>query len=685
MICTLEFIPDHCRVAQVLERNGKKCTSCWKWKDSCRDQSNKIKDVLPPESNCPNLTCTGNIPQTCAQIETYEYMGKICEKCPVHRTGCVPDLMPSQGDTQCPVKPCTLQLIPDECREIPTFQHEGLTCKGCPRWRQGCKITPSDKGSLKDSLVPIVSCPLLVCDSYVPKDCQVKREFQHRGRTCTHCPSWKEGCREQERLNVLNFAGGNRFGGTEVPCPKFPCIDYNIPAECKIDQPFEFRGRTCYKCPVRSPACATSFPGRNTPKLPTCPLMKCERRADIPSSCYQREFFNFRGNVCEKCPSVIPECLLVPPRPNIQITPEIIGRVETPEKSCPLLKCEMMTIPQECIETPVYPHEGKMCQGCPRPREGCMPSPSGQFVSNSNREFPIIPARKPDTNCPIKACPMIYIPPECKEDQPYQYQGKTCYDCPKQKKSCITINSQSSQQPGNLQQMSCPMFGCPYILIPPECRVERPFQYQGKTCYMCPQWREGCVPLPPKPNINYPTAGPLTTTEKTVLEPSGQNKPETSCPLVPCTKILIPPECREEQPYDYNGKVCYKCPKWKDGCLGRGNQAESTTIPNTSIDTTKLLKPNNSPSIRDLKEIIPVSDIINTVNAANCPPLRCPAMFIPITCRQESMYQYQGRTCQGCPTWRLGCNPMSGTPMNMNANGILSFNLFNELFAFNRR
>jgi hypothetical protein len=81
------------------------------------------------------------------------------------------------------------------------------------------------------------------------------------------------------------------------------------------------------------------------------------------------------------------------------------------------------------------------------------------------------------------------------------------------------------------------------------------------------------------------------------------------------------------------------------------------------------LKPNNSPSLTDLKGVIPVNEIINTVRAVTCPPLRCPAMFIPATCRQESMYQYQGRTCQGCPTWRLGCNPMSGPPMNMNANG----------------
>ena len=663
MICTLEFIPEHCRITPVHEINGMKCSGCPQWNDSCKTLPKETKDNLKTEIQCPNKTCTENILQKkCAYVETFDYKGRICEKCPVYIPGCVPDEMSSATDTQCPVQACTLELIPDECREIPTFAHHGLQCKGCPRWRPGCENKPQ------------VACPLAVCDSYIPSECQVKREYEFRGQICTSCPSWREGCREEERLKAINInitpsLRRDPFNTPPTPCLKFPCVDNNIPTECRIEQPYQFRGRTCFRCPVRSPTCTSNFPGNTRPEQP-CPILKCDSSADVPQECFRREFYRRNGKLCEGCPSIIPGCTsiqIIPPRPNVPIIPDISERIIGPEIACPLLRCESLSVPPECLETPMFSHGSKMCRGCPRQKEGCIPTSSSQMTLNPGTEFPQIPAEKPDTSCPVKACPMIYIPPECKEDQPYQYHGKTCYDCPKQKQSCITINAQSSIQTGNIQQMSCPMFGCPYILIPPECRVERPFQFQGRTCYMCPLWREGCVPLPPKPDVIYPPAEPLTTTQSSVSKPSGPNNSEIECPLLPCTKILIPKQCREETPYDFNGKTCYKCPKWKAGCPERGN-AETTTA-NSLESTSSLLKQKDSPSLTDLKGVLPVNRIIDTVRAVTCPTLRCPAMFIPPTCREESVYQFQDRTCQGCPTWRLGCNPMSGSPMNMNANG----------------
>lgn len=670
LICTLEFIPEHCRLIPVLERNGLKCSGCWQWKDSCKGKS--TNQTLTPNVTCPVLTCSNRtIPKKCLHTETYEYMGKMCEKCPVHVVGCMPDSSSYQEKEPCPVHACTLQLIPDECREITTFKHNGIMCKGCPKWKQGCKQILSQHNTLQKPLLPRVSCPQLVCDTYIPQECREEREFQYRGRMCMQCPRWREGCREQDRLNTLNFNKGETLPLNE-PCPKFPCSDKDIPTECKIVQPFEFRGRTCFKCPIRNPNCNVVETGsRNTPKLPSCPLVKCERPAHIPQDCYQREFINYKGNICESCPSVKRECQqFVHPRPNVQIFPGLAGSKGIQKIPCPLLQCKILEIQPDCIENQFYQYEGKMCQGCPKARDGCVSSMIDQKQLSASTGFPNIPERNPNiTQCPVKACPMVYIPEECKEEQPYKFHGKTCYDCPKQKENCVKAQSEI---PEHLQQRQCPMFGCPMIYIPEECRVERPFIFQGKTCYMCPEWRKGCVPLPQKPNVNslIQSTERLTTIGRTTTGPPKPNIPETSCPLMRCTKIFIPPNCREEQPYDYNGKACYKCPKWRDSCLGKTEQYITTTsTPNNPLNTTKVLEANDRTSITDLKEIIPVSKIVNTVSAATCPQLKCPSMYIPFNCREESFYRYQERTCKGCPRWRLGCYPMSGAEMNMNANG----------------
>lgn len=601
----------------------------------------------------------------------------------------------TRPSSPCPVQACTLEFIPDECREIPKFTQNGVLCHGCPRWIPGCQ-PGGNSARLQQDIIPRISCPLLACDTHVPAECRIIEEYFYRGNTCQKCPIWREGCREEERINAKSDPFSNSPSLLIPPCPIFRCTDNNIPLECIINQPYKYRGLTCYKCPLRSPNCSSNLQNTNQPTVNqpevSCPVMECKTSQGFPNNCYQQEFYNYRGKLCEGCPSLTPECqLIVPPQPMVAVVPDSLP---TPEQSCPLVQCEFVYIPDECREISTYvDSKGKICQGCPKHRDGCVPSMAGKGPLTSDTGFPQVPnipqipagpqapVINTEVHCPVKACSVINIPTQCKEDVTYLYQGKTCYDCPKWKEGCTSGGGQFTGGKAINPEPSCPLFGCPLMYIPPECMEERTFQYQGKTCNMCPQWREGCVPLPPpKPNLISPTMSPNANNIPVV--------PEQSCPVMACTRILIPPECSVEQPYDYNGKTCFKCPIWREGCHGMNDKAPTTPLPPTEttpksltngIDALNFLNNQKAPSISDLKETIPLSNILKTVHAASCPPLRCSTMIIPLQCKEESTYMFQGRICKSCPRWRLGCDPMTGEAMSSNPNGILAFTLFNQL------
>ncbi|KAL4224495.1 hypothetical protein ACF0H5_015196 [Mactra antiquata] len=830
LICTLEYIPEECRVKPILERNGVNCTGCNQWKEDCRRGQNDAVTSSTSDVTCPIASCpTVKIPKECMIVETYLYLGKVCNKCPTLRDNCSSNTIVDK-EVQCPVQACTLQLIPTECREIPTFDYNGIKCNGCPQWRQGCKPTGQQL-----RLSPRVACPTIACDFYIPDECRIDQEYEFQGRMCKKCPTWREGCREAERMSLFSTGPVDHFGNRlrQSPCPLFPCNELNVPMSCIQEQPFEYRGRKCFKCPTVRPECLpaglrASSTVTQPPELP-CPVMKCERQAGIPPNCYQREEYMLRGKVCQRCPSIKQECRLTAataPQSILAVDPAVTGRIEQ-DIPCPMVACPLIYIPDECREITTFQANGKTCQGCPVYRDGCMPSLGNSFPA-ANPVVPEIPPRKPEIECPIKACPMIAIPPECREEQPYQYQGITCYDCPKWRDFC--------RQPENPltrlidePRVPCPMLGCPRMYIPPECLEEQTFEMRGRICKLCPKWRDGCVPssgnriidtafrqstTPAPPpftinlgnSLNRPIDGnqvqcplqacnrmhiPAECREEPTFEYRGQtcklcprwregcrpgtgnriidpmpirptthappqltnnngdsqNRPDdrnqVQCPLQACNRMHIPAECREEPTFEYRGQTCKLCPRWREGCRpGSGNRiidptpirptTPSPPFANTnsgnsldgSVDVSQVPCPqigcpmnippecreaqtmelrgrictmcpkwregcvaNNgetettatfnkdiviktpSPSLTDLKGLLPITKIIDSVNAATCPELRCPDMFIPLICREESTYTYQGRTCRGCPTWRSGCVPSSNTPFNTNANG----------------
>lgn len=661
IICTMEFIPEQCRETPVIEKNGVQCYGCPVWKARCRDNSAGMGEQTP----------------------------KVC-----------------------PVPACTLEFIPDECREIPKVNISGLLCDGCPRWREGCNETAASSVNTEQRFQPRPSCPLLIC-APVPLECRVTKSRSENGQNCELCPEWRQGCREQERqafMNSQNNAAPNQ-------CPQVQC-ESKIPEECQEPQPFQFKGMTCYKCPKWRAECTIVLPNTNEqpkivvdshPQGVTCPRIDCERVPGMHRSCYQREFYNYKGKTCEKCSSIKPECQqFVPIRPFVDVIPRRDG---APEKACPLMACPTLLIPDECRTVEMFAIDGKMCPGCPKEIKGCVASKPIPVTNSGLNKAKLIP----DVGCPLKACTLMLIPPECREEQPYNFNGKTCYDCPRWKDGCRPNSELTQSSDSTIPDVACPMFGCPRIFIPRECREEQPFQFQGKTCYKCPKWRKSCRPgkpqiLPLAPPVERAPMSPEIAcpmrkcpkldvpadciVEKTyefmgktcvdcpTKRPDCPARAPNLCPQIMCPAVQIPEACREEQSFDFKGQICKLCPRWRPGCKpghtnDRTNQLDPTggitpsPVPTAKEDNSLpvLTQTTGDNSIMNLNGVLPVRDIVSKVNSLSCPPLPCPEMLIPFHCKEETTYQYEGRTCKGCPRWRIGCRPTSGDPFTLNPNG----------------
>ena len=667
LICTFEYIPAECREFPVITINGQQCSGCQQWKAECKSKNIEIlkSDVTSASPSASSL---------------------------------------------CPQTICTLEFIPAECKEIPTIAINGLNCEGCPRWRDGCKEQAASSVTTDQKNLPQVACPILDCGVPIPTECKVQRTHTTQGQVCELCPDWREGCRESEHKAYLE----NPKGSVTAKCPAFIC-DENIPVQCQEIRSFPHKGNTCYGCPTWRLNCKVILPiaglsGRIAAPMtdPTCPEIKCRTLPGLHRTCMQREFYTLDGKTCERCASIKPRCQnFEPTRPFLPSRPQVNSGGGI--MACPLLACPTVNIPKECSQIEKFEINGRMCDACPTFIKGCVANDqSGALV---NKPIQTLTA---DLACPLKACTMMLIPPECREEQTFTVNGKVCPDCPRWREGCV-----ANEGLNTLPEVACPMVACTRIYIPKECREETPYQFQGKTCYRCPKWRQSCrpgnnntpkvLPIPFRPQIadvacplmkcaqinapkecivqqTFESNGKSCTGCPQVREDCPQRMRDSRiCPQVMCPNMRnIPKECLEMQEVTLRGVVCQTCPRVRPGCkkepiLMTVDTKEASTAPPTTTTTTKgsnrvpiPMTVNNNPrdsSILDLNGVIPVRDIISRMNNLSCPPLPCSDMLIPYHCKVETMYQYQGRTCRGCPRWRLGCQPNAVDPFTINPNG----------------
>ncbi|KAH3857701.1 uncharacterized protein LOC127871475 isoform X2 [Dreissena polymorpha] len=706
VICSLEFIPAECLSMPVLTRDGRNCYGCPEWSATCKRelarQEAEVTTAAHEVITCPKTPCPvlEGVPKDCVFTETYFYHGLKCDKCPTIRATCAQGnktVLVSAPDSKCPLLDCTLEFIPDECREIPKTEINGVMCDGCPKKKASC----IPQSSIQPESIPRRPCGLIHCPGFIPQECSVERKYTNRwGEECALCPQWREGCREEERQVHLTLPEG----AVPSQCPQTNCTE-QIPQACQETLPYKFFHLDCFRCPKWRTGCSfkkvvkvatSSTPAITDEYIPkvACPLIHCEVPMRLSPNCYQKKIYTFMGQQCEDCPLVKTECAdLVPPRPVVSVN---ASRLDSSDPSCPLSACPMIYIHPACREETQYLHQNRWCDGCPKQRPNCVP-PTEPSVQSLQTQSPVL-----ENICPVKACTLMLIPPECIDEQPYDFNGRTCFNCPKWRVGC---NSGSdSPMTNTVPEMACPLFACPRILIPQECREEQSFKFRNKTCYKCPKWREGCVPSTSLPHIVDTPPAPVPETSCPVLkcEPSNvpsecmENRtraykglvcedcpvvkpdcPTTStsatpepCPPIPCPATEIPEECKQEHTYQYKGQTCFLCPRWRPGC--------------TPINSPSPFDPVNQQSITKLKGVFPVNEFMSSVDALSCPPLPCPDILIPPPCKEESFYMHQGFRCRGCPRWRLGCQPSSGAPVKLNANGILSFSLFNDLFDLGR-
>ena len=771
----MEFIPEECRETPVITIGGVKCSSCSKWKPKCKEG---LTNIVPQATErtlvCPPLLCPKlDVPRECQLIETYNYNGIKCEKCPVAKVGCpVPRKTGVKEQVACPMIHCELQLIPTECKETPYFEFMGRKCTGCPRWRTGCNPSRGPKTLTEQTRsIPDIGCPMFKCDGNVPVECREVQEYQtSSGRTCRKCDTWREGCREQERVQANNglqmVSDRTQSAFNQAPdthCPVFPCSSIRIPNECREEQPFQFNGKTCFRCPRWRTGCeGQPSVDRLQPQEPqiACPLIRCDL-PDLPPECFRQTMMQVQGRMCHDCPQIKDECLaIVPPRPIAMVDPRtrkpITDRAQGIQ--CPLQMCPLIYIPKECREIETFEFQGRTCPGCPRYKAGCLPVSDipQPTVPSEVPQIPKIPEVQRIT-CPDLGCPLIDIPNECRELPKYDFKGTMCDHCPRWLEGCVPrppINDPEQVPPpcpmfqcemlsipeecvevpvvsilgrncstcprpkascfssrpivdidrsgpiptetsSTQEEIACPLVACPRIFIPKECRDEKPYQFRGKTCFGCPVWRTGCVP-----GSNQVNGDGIANLQKPVLTTSAATEDRIACPVMRCTKIHIPVECREETPYLFmNTKTCYRCPKWRKGCVPGERKTEFNKIDSTQqitsdTNTSKILQSDKGSNITgsimndltdatsgskapetktntisDLKGVLPVNQIVEMMNSINCPPLPCPAIYIPRDCQETVQYVYNGRLCDGCPRWRDGCSALGSQWQNSNFDG----------------
>ena len=711
IMCTMEYIPEECAVTPVRLVNGVPCKGCPAWKESCRNRPVSLPAPVPdmsppPEVACPMLDCGEiAIPPGCEYFETYDYLGRKCEKCPVWRSGCTE----SSGQITCPLQSCTLEFIPPQCKEVPTYTFMGRKCEKCPRRKKNCNPsmpgTGNTGGTVSVPEIPRVACPLVVCNERIPADCQVKNTYTVNGQICDACPTWDDKCKPPSE----NLVSSNR---PRIACPLFDCPG-NIPSECIIHQPYEFEGQTCFKCPYWRVGCIPSSEVEVPRKA--CPMMRCEP-VNAPLECVQDTFYNFEGRQCQGCPGIKPEC-----KPLVKPSGETLNKVLTEvinitnSEGCPPQRCPFIYIPTGCEERESFTFEGKTCYKCPRRRKDCgqevvrcppVPCPFIYIPPECEEKQPYefqgrtcykCPKRKQgckpnsgqspipfatldeisnnvdDPMCPAVKCPLIMIPKLCEEKQPFEYKGRTCYGCPKWRRGCSPDNSNKIDPDFN--KVACPLFGCPRIYIPQECIEEQPYNFKGKVCYMCPKWREGCVPKIKNDPINDITSNRAGNNQNTdVISIDTVPSDKVACPLFKCPRIRIPEECTDSQPYEFNGKTCYKCPRWRPGCVpGQATTNPGTACPLVACGDIKIPKEcrEETPYFVDGKTCygcpkfrdgcVPARQI--SPGDIACPLMACDRMFIPQGCKEEHPYEFQGKTCYKCPTLKRPCIPDAGGSM----------------------
>ena len=608
MMCTMEFIPDECADIPTRVANGVRCRGCPTWKESCRNRPmppvipSPITDPgFPGEVSCPLLACPLiAIPPGCEYIETFEYMGKKCQKCPVWRPGCTE----GNGQVDCPLHNCPRRYIHPQCREVPTYTFMGRTCEKCPQWKKNCHpaipVIGQPDRTVNVPEIPQIACPMLECGERIPVECQVQNTYTVNGRTCASCPTWKPNCKQNIPQEIPGGLIDPLPGTPRIACPLYDCTGINIPKACREEQPYTFQGQTCYRCPQWRKGCVEPR-SDGAPGNIACPILDCETSV-APINCLEENFFEFQGKECQACPSIKKQCrpFVRRPLPAESLSNMLTDVVSSPDVACPLQPCPLIYIPPGCEEREAYSYQGQTCYKCPRRRKDCGKEAA---ASRAGESVPIATVNEigqnvNDPQCPAIRCALIRIPKECEETQTFQLNGRTCYGCPKWRKGC-TANTAPIQESSRI---ACPMFGCPRINIPKECREEQPYNFQGKICYMCPKWRDGCVP----------SRGAGSNQDVgNIREP---------CPLMKCPRILIPDECKDEEAYEVNGRTCYKCPRWRPGCVPGQNKPAQTA----------------------------------------CPLLDCPRKDIPNECKEETPYTLDGRTCYGCPKFKIGCIP---TPM----------------------
>ena len=579
-------------------------------------------------------------------------MGRKCTGCPQRKKNCNPVVLGPDGTinnpeiTQigCPLIDCGGR-IPPECRERNTYDINGKICEACPTWKASCKppienIAPSDG--------PRMACPLFNCPGNIPGECTEQQPYEFQGQLCYKCPKWKAGC-----------VPTNRIGGPQKACPLMRCEPLNVPLDCLEDSFFMFEGQRCQGCPGVKQECKqllNTKPEGGLDRVLTeaiditttdgCPPQRC-LFIYIPPGCEERESFIYNGKTCYKCPTKRKDC----------------GQEAV---RCPPTPCPLIYIPPECEEKQPYLYQGRTCYRCPKRKEGCIANGVG-VTKVPMANFNEVVNSVNDVECPPVRCPLILIPKECEQKQPFQYEGRTCYGCPKWRKGCSPGNSNTVDP--ELNQIACPLFGCPRMDIPKECLEEQPYDFQGKVCYMCPKWRKGCIP---KNGNGIPDSGIISGQETPSVVSVDTTVPSVSCPLFKCSRIRIPPECMDEQPFDFSGKTCFKCPRWRLGCVPNNNTTHNgggcpalvncppIEIPSECREETPYIFDGHTcygcPKFRE--GCVPVKRIASL--DVPCPLMACPSIYIPPECSVEHPYEFKGRTCYKCPTLQTPCIPNEG-------------------------
>ena len=569
--CPFIYIPSGCEESESFIYNGKTCYKCPTTRKDCGQE-----EVRCPPQLCPSIY----IPPECQDKIPYPYQGQTCYDCPGLKNGCIPNgfqstntpLTTNSGaDPECPPVKCPLILIPKECEEKQLFQYKGGTCYGCPKWRNGCAPKNSN---IIEPVINNIACPLFNCPVfYIGIDCLEEQPYDFQGKVCYMCPKRRKGCIpfRQRAIPTGGIIGSQPASWVSkdsivyddtVACPLFKCPIIRIPAECSEEDPYDFNGQTCFKCPRWRPGCVPS--NNNTSSRRKCPVREncLPLEKEIPCECREKPSYIFEGHICYDCTTFREGC--VPAK-----------SLSSPDVRCPLMACPMIYIPPECSVEHPYEFQGKTCYKCPT-----LKTPCNAGEGDMGRRI----------ECPLLECPDVRIPAECREIKTYDFQGRPCNKCPLWKTDCspsepvMTTDSQRppsvkppvTEAPG-LADAACSVPKCQRIHIPEECKLVQSYQFQGKTCYKCPIWRPGCLPgsSKPKPTKSAPNdkstgTGSSSSSELTLWRLLMEaNIAAISCPSLRCPRTRIPAHCQQQTTYIYKGKTCTGCPTWSSRCESR--------------------------------------------------------------------------------------------------------------------